>query len=70
MRHRHASSNLKYVTAVARQEVIAKSKICKGKPRVRSVTVESPDEQDDHFMVYSTHTVDALKNIGIIVRAL
>ena len=30
----------------------------KGKSRVRSVTEESPEEQDDHFMVYSTHTVD------------
>ena len=36
-----------------------------GKSRVRSVTEELPDEQDDHFMVYSTHTVDALKSSGI-----
>ena len=46
---------------------IAKSKVCKDKSRVRSVTEESPDEQDDHFMVYSTHTVDALKSSGIRV---
>ena len=31
------------------------------------MTEESPDEQDDHFMVYSTHTVDALKSSGIRV---
>ena len=47
--------------------LIAKSKICKDKSRVRSVTEQSPDEQDDHFMVYSTHTVDALKSSGIRV---
>ena len=34
---------------------------------MRSVTEESPDEQDDHFMVYSTHTVGALKSVGIRV---
>ena len=34
---------------------------------MRSVTEESPDEQDDHFMVYSTHTLDALKSSGIRV---
>ena len=47
---------------------IAKSKVCNGTSRVRSVTEESPDEQDDHFMLYtphSTHTVDALKSSGI-----
>ena len=35
--------------------------------RVYSVTEELPDEQDDHFMVYSTHTVCALKSSGIRV---
>ena len=39
----------------------------KAKQKVRSVTEESPDEQDDHFMVYSTHTVDAVKSNGITV---
>ena len=38
---------------------IAKSKVCRGKSSVRPVTEESPDEQDDHFMAYSTHTGDA-----------
>ncbi|KAK2179985.1 hypothetical protein NP493_463g00025 [Ridgeia piscesae] len=46
---------------------MAKSKAYIGKSRVRSVTEESPDEQDDHFMVYSTHRVDALKSSGIRV---
>ena len=32
------------------------------------MTMKSPDEQDDHFMVYSTHTVDALKSSGIRVH--
>ena len=30
-----------------------------------SVIEVSPDEQDDHFMVYNTHTVDALKSSDI-----
>ena len=46
---------------------MANSKVYTGKSRVRSVIEESPDEQDDHFMVYSTHTVDALKSSGIRV---
>ena len=32
------------------------------------MTEESPKERDDHFMVYSAHTVDALKNCAIRVR--
>ena len=28
------------------------------------MTELSPDEQEHHFMVYSTHTVDALKSSG------
>ena len=28
------------------------------------MTEELPDEKDDHLMVYSTHTVDALKSSG------
>ena len=43
---------------------IAKLKVYNGKSRVRSVTEESRDEQDDHVMVY---TVDALKSSGIRV---
>ena len=35
---------------------------------MRSVTDESPDEQDDHFMVYNTDSVDALKSSGIRVH--
>ena len=38
---------------------IAKSKVCNCKSRVRSVTEESPDERNDHVMVY---TVDAQKS--------
>ena len=44
-----------------------KSKVCKGKSRVRPVTEESHNEQDDHFVMYSAHTVDALKSCGIRV---
>ena len=44
---------------------IANSKVCKGKPRLRSGTEESCDERDDHFMAYNTHTVDALKNLAL-----
>ena len=38
-----------------------------GNSMVRSMSEESPDEKDDHFMVYSTHTVDALKSSCIRV---
>ena len=38
--------------------------VCKRKSRVCSLSEESPDEQDDYFMVYSTHTVETLKSSG------
>ena len=44
---------------------IAKSNVCQCKSRVHSVTEDSPDEQDDHVMMYSTYPVDALKSSGI-----
>ena len=44
---------------------IARSKACKGKPRVRAVTEEAPKGGDNHFGVYSTYT--ALKSTGIRV---
>ena len=37
---------------------------CNGKSRVRSVTVESSEEQDDHFVMY---IVDALESSDIRV---
>ncbi|KAK2176712.1 hypothetical protein NP493_644g03004 [Ridgeia piscesae] len=40
---------------------IAKSKVCNCKSRVHSVTEESLDERNDHFMVY---IVDAVKSSG------
>ena len=46
---------------------IARSKACKGKPRVRAVTEEAPKGDDNHFGVYSTYTVGALKSTGIRV---
>ena len=69
MRHGHARTNSKDVSDIARQDVLRSQNMsaCTGKSRVRSVTEESPDEQDDHFMVYSTHTMDALKSSDIRV---
>ena len=46
---------------------IARSKACKGKPRVRAVTEEAPKGGDNHFGLYSTYTVGALKSTGIRV---
>ena len=46
---------------------IARSKACKGKPRVRAVTEDAPKWDDNHFGVYSTYTVGALKSTGIRV---
>ena len=46
---------------------IARSKACKGKPRVRAVTEEAPKGDDNHFGVYSTYTAGALKSTGIRV---
>ena len=43
----------------------SESKVCKGTSRVRSVIEESPYEQDDHFIVYSTHIGDALKSSAL-----
>ena len=65
--HRHASSNSRDVSVAERQEHMAKSKVCKGESWVHSMTGESPDKHDDQFMVYGTHTVDALKSSDIRV---
>ena len=64
--NRYASSNSKDVSDVAKQGILRSQKCLQR--QIKGAFCQSPDEQDDHFIVYSTHTVDAMKSSGIRVH--